>query len=244
MPENKYDDLRDWYKIHFPLYLELTNRVEYIIKTLMGESIDRLSITSRVKQWESLVKKVRKKRYKDPRLEGTDLSGVRVITYVEGDVAKTSELIESSFNVHKDKSVDKSDELGVDRVGYRSVHFICDLGGDRLKLPEFSKFEGMLFEIQVRTILQHAWAQIHHERDYKFSGVLPKHIRRRLYGLAAVLELVDGEFDALASKLDVYAEEVAERISRGDLDIDINTTSLLKYLPARLAPLKNRGVDV
>ncbi|HEV7889614.1 MAG TPA: hypothetical protein VGP08_03195 [Pyrinomonadaceae bacterium] len=245
MSENRYDGLKDWHGEQYSHYKELGERVKQLIETLMEGRIERLSITCRPKEWEKFEEKVRRKRYKDPRREVTDFAAVRVITYVESEVAETCKLIERTFNVHRDKSVDKSDELGVDRVGYRSVHFICDLDADRLKLPEFSKFEGMLFEVQVRTILQHAWAQIHHERDYKFSGILPRHIRRRLYRLAAVLELVDSEFDTLAFKLDQYTAEVSESISRGDLGgIEINTTSLSKYLPVKLGPLKERGLEV
>jgi hypothetical protein len=102
----------------------------------------------------------------------------------------------------------------------------------------------MLFEIQVRTMLQHAWAEIHYSRDYKFGGVLPRHVRRRLYCLAGALELVDMNFATLASELDDYAETVMDNVSKGNLNIDINTTSLLTYLSIRLEYIKTRGTSV
>lgn len=245
MSENKYGDLGEWYDQRKGLYEELTKQVERTILDLVNhKKIDYANITSRVKTKESLMEKVGRKSYLDPKTEVTDLSGVRLITYIESDVAKACSLIESSFNVNKGKSSDKSEELGVDRVGYRSIHFVCDLGEDRLKLPELSKFKGMFFEVQVRTILQHAWAQIQHERDYKFSGVLPEQIKRRLYRLAAVLELVDSEFDTLASKLDTYAEEVTKKVSRNEFDVEINTTSLLRYLSKKLSPLTGGGLVI
>ena len=50
-------------------------------------------------------------------------------------------------------------------------------------LPEMKLFSGIPFEIQVRTILQHAWAEFAHDRNYKFRGVLPDVIARR-YGVS------------------------------------------------------------
>ena len=52
-------------------------------------------------------------------------------------------------------------------------------------------------EIQIRSILQHAWAEIEHDLCYKNSTPLPRKIKRRMYRLAGVLELADKEFSAV-----------------------------------------------
>lgn len=46
--------------------------------------------------------------------------------------------------------------MSVDQTGYRSVHFVCDIGSARAALPEFNGLSGLKFEIQIRTVLQHA----------------------------------------------------------------------------------------
>jgi ppGpp synthetase/RelA/SpoT-type nucleotidyltranferase len=88
-------------------------------------------------------------------------------------------------------------------------------------------------------VLQHACAEIEHDRNYKFSGVLPTLLQRRLYSLAGLLEIVDREFVALASEVDRYSEEVAQKTKSGDLDIEVNTTSLMQFLPSKSPSLKD-----
>ncbi len=245
MSENQYAVLGRWYDSTKDLHVKLTGEAERLIQDLINnENIAYLSVTSRTKSRESFIEKVARKGYRYPGKEVTDLSGVRVITHIESNMERICNLIKSSLNVHKDKSVDKTDELGFDRVGYRSVHFVCDLGEDRVRLPEFSRFKDMVFEIQVRTMLQHAWAEMQHDRDYKFSGVLPNHLRRRLYCVAGTLELVDREFVNLVREIEDYSREIKERILKSDLDADINTTSLSEYLQIKLRQLENKDMVV
>ncbi len=89
-----------------------------------------------------------------------------------------------------------------------------------------------------------AWAEIHYSRGYKFSGVLPRHVNRRLYCLAGALELADMNFAALEREVDDYREDVMKRVDNGDLDIEINSTSLLSYLSIRLQHVKLKQVEV
>ncbi len=89
----------------------------------------------------------------------------------------------------------------------------------------------MKFEIQVRTILQHAWAEIEHDRNYKFNGVLPSEIRRRFKILAGSLELMDREFNSISSEIDNIAKNVTIADKKDDLkDVEINSTTLKSYL--------------
>lgn len=113
-----------------------------------------------------------------------------------------------------------------------------------MKLPEFAPYEGLTFEIQVRTVLQHAWAEIEHDRSYKFSGVLPTPIQRRLNLLAGVLEIVDREFVVLANEIDRYADEVAQKTRAGNLDVEINSTSIQQYLMLKIHELKTIKIEL
>ncbi len=62
--------------------------------------------------------------------------------------------------------------------------------------------------------------------------------------MAGTLELVDGSFSNLAQEVDVYGEEVSRMVSAGNLDTEINTVSLLKYLPIKLRPLESKGIAI
>lgn len=244
MTELNNDEHKQWYEAQRPTYELLTNTVKNTLESLIKNAkIDFLSITGRAKGVDSFVEKIGRKNYQNPAQEITDLAGIRVITFIESDALKVNELIKESFSVDDSKSLDKSGDLGIDKIGYRSFHFICDLGEDRCALPEFRMFKDLVFEIQVRTVLQHAWAEIEHDRNYKFAGVLPHHVRRRLHLLAGVLELADGEFDRLASEIDRYTEEVAQKTRAGNFNIELNTISLYEYL-INLKPRFNFDIEV
>lgn len=238
MSELNNEQHKQWFEAQRPTYELLTNTVKNTLESLIKNvKIDYLSITARTKEIDSFVEKIGRKNYQNPSQEVTDLAGIRVITFIESDALKVNELIKNSFNVDDSKSLDKSDELGIDKFGYRSFHFVCDLGEARCALPEFSLFQDLVFEIQVRTVLQHAWAEIEHDRNYKFAGELPPSIKRRLHLLAGVLELTDREFNNLATELDNYSIEVSNKTKKGDFAIELNTISLKQYLETKLSKL-------
>ncbi|MFF7860757.1 GTP pyrophosphokinase [Pseudomonas monteilii] len=197
---------------------------------LRANAIDYLAVSSRVKDLASAMQKVKRKNYKDPSGQLTDLSGVRVIVFFESEVQKVSDLIRKAFCVDDANSSNKDSSLSVNQIGYRSVHFVCELGQERASLPEYHGLGGLKFEFQVRTVLQHAWAELAHDRNYKFSGKLPDDVERRLYLYAGMLELADKGFDELSREIDAYVEEVQREVGAGDLDMEINSINLLGFV--------------
>ncbi len=156
----------------------------------------------------------------------TDLAGIRVITLIEADVQKVCNLISSMFNVHTEDSINKSEKLGEEKVGYRSVHFVCDVGKEREKLPEFSAYKGLCFEIQVRTALEHAWAEIEHDRGYKLIGKLPSYLNRRFKLLSGLLESADMEFNRLTVEIEDYKNNLNNDIEENKLDYELTTVGI------------------
>jgi putative GTP pyrophosphokinase len=143
----KADEFREWYAVRRSLYEELARTTAPVLeKLLANESVRTLSISFRSKTAESAGEKVLRKGYANPISEMTDLAGVRVITSIETDIPRVERVLRSAFAVLADKSSDRSEQLGVDRTGYRSLHFVCSLGSDRLKLPECAIFADLVFE--------------------------------------------------------------------------------------------------
>lgn len=228
----------EWYRRDRPRYEALAEMVASTVQSLLTNArIDFLSVTHRAKTLESFSEKIGRKRYRDPRIEMTDLAGVRVITYVERDVKRACQLIETAFNVHADQSLDKTEELAVDRFGYKSVHFVCDIGKERSSLPEFVAYSGITFELQVRTALQHTWAEVEHDRNYKYGGTLPSQLKRRLYLVAGLLELADREFNSLTEEIEAYTSTVESSTRAGDLNVEINSPSVAQFLSTHLESL-------
>ncbi|WEZ84811.1 RelA/SpoT domain-containing protein [Rhizobium sp. 32-5/1] len=151
------DDFRVWLEANHKRFLNLKDAVVSIITNLATENgIEVLAIEGRSKDIDSAVEKVRRKDYTQPQSQMTDITGVRVIVYFESDVAKISQVIRSAFRVDEKNSSNTDERMSADQVGYRSVHFVCDLGDDRIKLPEFQSLKDLKFEFQIRTVLQHA----------------------------------------------------------------------------------------
>lgn len=232
--EKNIKEAVSWYTQHKELYRKFAQKIEGIILEILAEEkIPIHGISNRVKEVNRFAKKIEKPQYTNPKEEITDLAGIRIIACVESDLVRICEVIKKNFKIDTDKSIDKSKDLGNDKVGYKSIHFIGELKSERLKLPEYKKFKNLVFEIQVRTILQHAWAEIEHDRNYKFSGKLPDEIVRRLKVLAGTLELVDREFNLIAAEIDKITHEVEQGTETGNIDIEINSTSLRQYLLSR-----------
>lgn len=220
-----------WYEKQIPVFNSLAEIVATTLSAVLrANKVDFLAVSHRTKTLTSVIEKSVRKEYTELS-EMTDIAGIRVITYIEHDVERAAKFIEEVFLVHLDKSIDKSQELSDDKFGYRSVHFVCELGDARVALPELAQFKGMVFEVQIRTVLQHAWAEIEHDRSYKFTGELPSPIRRRLNLLAGVLELADREFGLLAQEVDDYANQVKESAKSGSLEKEeLTSLSVSEYL--------------
>lgn len=218
-------------RIH-PVCEEYTWRLRILLSEMLRQGgIDPASVESRTKSVESFVEKARRdgKKYDDPVHDITDLVGLRIIAYDKEDVEAIGELIEREFSVDYDNSTNKATTIELDRFGYLSIHFVVSLNDHRKNLIEWRSFAELRAEIQIRTVLQHAWAAIDHKFRYKTTNEIPTHLRRKLFRLSALLELADEEFLNL-KRLKEQAQEAYVRQARaGELDMELNLTSLEAY---------------
>ena len=206
--------------------------VERVLTDVLAVAGHRVhSVTSRVKSREHLEAKIRRiaKNYSN-LADVTDVVGVRVTTYFEDEVDAIGKLIESEFIVDATNSVDKRTTLDPDRFGYLSLHYVCQLDRTRSKLRENQHFVGLKFEIQVRSILQHAWAEIEHDLGYKAGVAIPATIRRRFSRLAGLLEVADLEFSRLRNDLATYSETVRQQIGTAGATISLDKISLEQFI--------------
>jgi ppGpp synthetase/RelA/SpoT-type nucleotidyltranferase len=182
-------------------------------------------IQARAKDPESVEKHLSKlmSRYKSLS-DFKDLAGVRVITYFSDHVDQVLEIVRREFDV---VSIDdKRASQEPDRFGYASVRCDCKWSCARLALPENRQFQDIPVEIQVCTILQHAWAEIEHDRVYKAVGPVATPIRRRFARLAGLLELADEEFLGIREVSDANAQQVRGNIAARPDDVPIDKVSI------------------
>ncbi|WP_051623594.1 GTP pyrophosphokinase [Clostridium hydrogeniformans] len=232
MDNRKLEYIEIWYDENKNVYKKLINKVTNIINDILeNEKIIVNSVYGRVKEKDSYCNKASKDKYKTPVDEITDLAGIRIITYINSDVDKICRIIKEQFHIDEENSVDKGEELGTNKVGYRSVHYVAKIKEDRSNLPEYNAYKNLKFEVQIRTLLQHTWAEIEHDRNYKFSGVLPESIKRKFALVAGTLELIDMQFEEISKEIDSYSKEIYKNTQEGNLEgILIDSTSLNQYL--------------
>ena len=231
------------YLKHQSFYDALSGVVARIIEEcLKKRQIKVHSVPYRAKNPESFGRKASlpsdfdpgQPNYPDPLREITDLAGVRVIAYLPGTLPDIDKLLEDEFDVVERS--DKSEELlAEDKFGYQSIHYLVRIKKERIRLAEYEPFANAIVEVQVRTILQHAWAEIEHDIQYKSTTTIPAEIHRRFMALAGMLEIADREFQAIQDADREQADTARELVNRDELTgVEITPQSLKQFLDRRL----------
>jgi putative GTP pyrophosphokinase len=216
------------YDANAHVYAILAPKLEQLLREILSSrGIQVHSITSRPKGRRSLAGKLAKD---DANYEGladlTDLVGLRVTTYFAEDVDRVADAIAEEFDIDLNNSIDKRRSLAADRFGYLSLHHVLSLRESRCELTEYKAFKGVKVELQTRSILQHAWAEIEHDLGYKSEIEVPQHIRRRFALVAGLLELADREFDGIKKELENYRIDLLETVQNTPEDVSLNLDSM------------------
>jgi ppGpp synthetase/RelA/SpoT-type nucleotidyltranferase len=228
-----------------PLYEDLAACVQDILRrSLQTHRIKIASVDARAKAIESFGAKAvmrsafdpRRPKYPNPMQEITDLAAIRVITFFLRAVDDVDRAIFAEFEV-----VEKDDKGALldndERFGYDSVHYLVRLGPNQASLAEYARCAHLVGEIQVRTILQHAWAEIEHDIRYKSPEVIPTSIRRRFSSLAGMLEIADREFQTILDDDQRLQRAALQSIAQGRLsEVELSSAALKAYLDRRLGP--------
>ncbi|MDQ7991769.1 MAG: DUF429 domain-containing protein [Propionicimonas sp.] len=140
--------------------------------------------------------------YPDPLADITDQVGARVITYVSSDVTAVADLVRDQLGVVTDKDLGR---LAADegRFGYVSRHLQVELSPLWLGSASAEGLRVASAQIQIRTVLQHAWAEFEH--DIRYKGTIPEalapDLNRRFTLAAGLLELADREFEVIRDSM-------------------------------------------
>ena len=172
---------------------------EYFTDLLKEEPrIDR--VTARAKDPESFLKKARaltkgKPKYSEPLTQIQDQIGARIITFYRADVDRLDGFIKRFF-----KTIEFRDRIPESEweFGYFGRHYVLvlpsDVKGDAIDkstLPDF-------FELQVKTLFQHAWSEAEHDLGYKPGSMpLSSDEKRKLAYTSAQAWGADHMFDEL-----------------------------------------------
>jgi len=237
------------YKKKFSSYKDYADILKVIFKAIADKHEIEAIVQSRPKEVASFSEKIVRKssKYQDPVNQFTDLCGARIITQTQSQVNEICEVIEASFQIDWENSVGVIDRLKPSEFGYRSVHYIIQFKTDFLlekaynfKIPD--GVYGLKAEIQVRTLLEHAWADLTHKWVYKNEFEIPTKLEREMAGIAARLEAADNAFSGVQEELKNYYTTYGAYLDPEQLAMEIEKLEVtLKYDPENLSLIKKLG---
>ena len=173
--------------------------------SLIGRSVDsffKVPPCSRVKDEESLVQKAfyRGKGYSNPWLDITDKVGCRFVVLLLSDIKLVQDVVESisEWSFSKDRDFYKEKENEPERFAYQSIHYVVR-NKSRLELNNEGSSviipENTPCEIQIRTLMQHAYSEMTHDSIYKSDVKTQNDIIRIASRCSAMIETTDELFE-------------------------------------------------
>ncbi|MBQ7222564.1 MAG: hypothetical protein IJS02_03745 [Bacteroidales bacterium] len=216
-----------------PVFEEMKSHVLEILRDCLNKNnLLVTAIEARVKDEKSLAGKLEIKGAKYNSLSDiTDILGARIITFYNDDVDKIAALIEDVFVIDWDNSVDKRKLLQLNAFGYMSLHYICRIPKSLFSDPTHPEFNECRFEIQLRSALQHVWANMDHDAGYKTGFEVPREYLRSMNRLAGLLELADDELSRLRKGFADYRRQIETLVSKGNIkDIPLNKDTFKSFL--------------
>ncbi|EZI29591.1 GTP pyrophosphokinase [Pseudomonas extremaustralis] len=177
-----------------------------------SEGITLQILSGRVKEIDSAIGKLSRKPYKNPMSDMTDLVGVRAVCLLSPDVDRlcASLMLHPEWKIQKSRDTSKEYEQAPEKFGYQSHHFEVrakiDFDIDGVVVPADT-----CCELQVRTLMQHAYAEVVHDSIYKSSWGAPTRAIRFVSSSAALIETADHLFCETMNILEL------ETKSRGEL---------------------------
>jgi ppGpp synthetase/RelA/SpoT-type nucleotidyltranferase len=194
-------DLEDEYRRRFPAILvPLAEALEGHLKgTLQGEArIDRIS--ARAKATDRFIAKANateggESKYTEPLREIQDQVGARIVTFYLSDVERIAAIIERYYRRVESRVVVPDSES---EFGYFGRHYILLVPSDLMPSGDDKSLAPEFFELQIKTLFQHAWAEANHDLGYKpQSAVLSRDARRRIAYTSAQAWGADRMFNEL-----------------------------------------------
>lgn len=197
--------LAEYYqRLYETRYCAVAGELRRYIRELVGEhpSVDR--IDARAKRPESFLEKARRtdetgsRLYDSPLTEVQDIIGARVVVIYRSEVSRIVEVLTEYFRHIEDEEVVPESQW---KFGYFGRHLIVALPGD--VVPAGADRDGVpaFFELQVKSLFQHAWSEANHDLGYKSPGPVEDVQKRKLAYTAAQAWGADQVFDELKEEI-------------------------------------------
>ena len=193
MDKHRINELGLRYVESLKLYEEFAARIRNLIQDLVElEGVEFYAIEGWAETPAEILRILSTLEEKD--LAGVDLVRVRVLLRFPEDVLKVEELVKSEFENDPKRSVPSSQLEDPFRFGYPAVVYILALNDSRSRLREWAKYKDLTFRLELRTLLQEAWATISPRVNQTVGSISEKKLTRELVLLSSLLEKADEGF--------------------------------------------------
>ncbi len=228
--------VRDAVRAYAATYAEVertTERYVALVTSLLDDAgINYLTVSGRAKSLVSFAAKAARTSegralFEDPLTQITDQIGLRIITYLREDVDAAAQLLGEHLDVLDDRDLGQ-ETASQGRFGYASRHLLVTVDAERSST--YAEMAGRRAQVQVRTVLQHAWAEFEHAIRYK--GTIPEEhasdLDRRFTLAAGLLDLADREFSLIQERLQASTRAPGTALS--DADASLAAQELANFL--------------
>ena len=202
MNKRRIDEIGIRYVESLKLYEEYAARIRNLIQDLVEvEGVEFYAIEGWAEPPAELLQMLSTLEEKD--LAGVDLVTIRVLLRFPADVLRIESLIKSEFDVDTSRSLPSNSRVLKDpgRFGYPAVVYILSLSQSRSTLKEWEKYKDLNFRLELRTLLQEAWATILPKVSQTVGRESEEEFTRELFLLGAMLEKADKGFLTLRDEI-------------------------------------------
>jgi ppGpp synthetase/RelA/SpoT-type nucleotidyltranferase len=219
-------NFQDYEREFYALYQVFSETVRLILeKALQANKFVPQSVQCRAKGADSLRRRLAEIQKLDTQtleLDRRDLAGARIIFYTNNDVDRfiASSLVYDNFHVEQDSTKFHHPTPENDDARYRAIHYTVQLREDRTRLPEYARFAGLRCEIQVQTILNHAWSETSHDVIYKKDKLETGYGENAMKGIARRFERIMDKYLIPAGFEIQKAEQEYDRLIQGKELVD------------------------
>ena len=227
-----HNSLRLEYDKHIQERTLIVRELEIYIEEALAPMLSRPRLSGRIKSFESYFKKCIRLLKDGSSPVISDLIGVRVICPFLEDLVVAEELIKNKFTVIEVER--KGGDHTFREFGYESIHLLIAIPEEIIKNRDtYRKIPGDLprretAEIQIRTILQDAWAEVEHELVYKAEFTpFDNPLKRKLAAVNASLSLADIIFQEIRSYQRELNGELGKRRDSFFKKIEDSTDAIL-----------------
>jgi putative GTP pyrophosphokinase len=211
----------------------------FLYREIQKEYADSMPyFDNRLKSWKSLMHKIENSDIKYESVHDMqDLIGVRIICLNKSAELEIVSLIKKLLKPFK--TYDTQTRLSENEFGYSSIHVLGKINIETARKIDSANptlYHNKKYEIQVRTMSEHIFSMLSHKFSYKSAKYIPSEIKRPLYRIAALTEIMDNEIRNFEEARTKYIEGFNATKSE-----EINIDNLQQFLKSKFKGNRDIG---